>query len=209
MIKRSKVNRKRKNNNNQKNAPKMMLSKNINLMKSAGTSVNLLYPISVWTYTVSSNFSFANGADTRVLAYSLILANSAPFNQFVNVYSEFRIVGASAIICPIANAGAAIAVNTPMLYVTTDPQGGTGNPTNGTVITNQTAHLFTAVQNMPRSVGFTFPGIGSNFGIWQDVTASPTGAFYIGCNTQVFGQNNKIFDGNLQLRVQFRTLKSN
>ncbi len=184
------------------------LARTVNVMKS-GTSLELSYSNVIYGRQTSGNWSFATGGDTRYLAFSTILANSAPFSNLVNIYSEFKIVGAALTVNPYTGVSSTSGI--PMLYVSCDPQGSASNPSNGTVITTQTAHVFSPLSLVPQDVRFVFPGIGSNMNIWQDTSATPSGAFYIGANLSValFGGGNvTAFDCSFELRVQFRNMKT-
>jgi len=205
----------RKNNNRTKkqkvNAPDMLLSKSVNLFnKSAGAQANIIYPIKIWVYTTSSNFSFANGSDVRNTAFSSIVGAAAKFASYAAVYSDYKITEASAVVCPVNQISAS--TQTGMLHMTCDPDGPNANPTNQNVIDSQSGHLFTVVSTAPKSVSFTFPGTSLTSNIWLDTSnVSPLGSFYIGQHTTGFGygSNAIIFDVLLSLHVLFRTVKAN
>ncbi len=197
--------KKRRNPKGKKNAPSLQLGRNVNLMRSAGTALNLIFPAVIFFRQASSNYSFATSSDLRFLSFASILTNSAPFSQFTNVYSEYKIVSSALVITPYTGVQTAGSFN--FLYVSCDPQGVATNPTNSTVIANQTSHLFTPVATGIRSVSFTFPGIGSSMNIWLDTSQTPTGCFYIGNNTMSNTNNTNMFDCSFSIRVLFRTTK--
>ncbi len=207
MIKNSRRNNRKKiNNNGNKTAPQMELSKTLTMNKTSGCVVNIVYPAKIWTYTVSSNFSFGNASDTRYLSFAQVISNTFPFVDFALVYSDYKILSASAIVTPTTVQ----TVSTGMLYMTCDSNGLASNPTNSTVIGTQSAHLFTAVATQPKSITYRFPGVGTTANIWLDTSVSPAGAFYIGSNTTGvgYGSNAVIFDVSLSLQISFRNVKT-
>jgi hypothetical protein len=187
-------------------APQMELSKTVSMNRNSLVTVNIIYPIKIWTYTTSSNYSFSNGNDVRDLAFLTILSNTFPFADFALVYSDFRIISASSILVPVSLQSE----STGILYQTCDPSGASSNPNNTTVIGTQSAHIFTAISTAPKSVTYRFPGTGTNTNIWQSVSLAPVGAFYIGSNTSGsgYGSNFIVFDASYSLTVQFRNVKT-
>jgi len=204
------ITRRNKNKKQQtRDAPSYQLSRRLDVMKTAATSLNLLVPATIYGKNTSGQYSFSTGSDTRYFTFSQILASAAPFAQFVNVYSEYKITGASVAISPYSGIASSSVQACPMLYLSVDPQSSSGNPTNATITGNQTSHLFTTVQTNVRSVAFSFSGIGSNMNLWLDTSVTPQGAFFIGSIGGTYTTNPIVFDCSFSLKVVFRTTKSN
>jgi len=200
-------NRKPMNKNKSKNAPELQLSKQLSL-NTGGVKLNVIAPVTITAYSTSGNYSFSNGSDVRALAFSSILSGSGLFADFAAVYSQFKIISASIIVCPYLSNGVLTDL-LPMLYMSCDSTGIGSNPSNSDILSSQSAHLFSATAVSPRSVTFRFPGVSTGVNIWLETSASPAGAMYIASTNTVFSTSNKAFDCSASLVVAFRTLKAN
>jgi hypothetical protein len=207
----------RNNNNNKRGtktmAPMLQLSNRMNIFnRLSGTTVNIILPATIYSDMTTGNVSFsAANVDTRFLSFGQIAASSFPFGNYSSVYSEYRIKSASVIVCPVNNNTQQLAITHSMLYLTCDPEIVSAvNPINSTILGTQSAHLFSIKQIMPKSVSFTFPGVGLNTHLWLPVNSLPTGSFYIGSNTNsnVFGSIAILYDVSISFQVDFREVKA-
>jgi hypothetical protein len=194
---------KRRNNRNSKkakNAPRLQLSKQINLFtKSDSAYVNISYPVFIYGYSVSGLYSFSGISDSRSIGFTSI-TGSTEFSNFSNVYKNFRIRSCSIIVAPTSQGSVA-----PILYCGLDPESTTGNPTNSDFIMRDKVHMFTNVANTCKSCTFKVPGVGTTTNIWLPVSATPAGQFVIGNNTYtgIFSSTSVIFDCQLSFLVEF------
>lgn len=199
---------KRKINNKKTNKIKSnntLIARNISTNTSS-VKVNVLYTLPVYLSNSTQNLSFSTSSDVRYLGFSSVLTtNTYPFADFATVYEEFKIVSAYLVATPYSN----LSISLPPMHLTCDPDGALSNPTNLTVINSSNGHLFYPGMVEPESVYITFPGVGSNTNTWLDISASPTGAFYIGMDTTGIGgiSNTLVFSCSFKLEIQFRGIR--
>jgi hypothetical protein len=92
-----------------------------------------------------------------------------------------------------------------MLVVGIDPMGPGANPTNANFILRDTNHFFSSTAIAPRSVSFSFSGIGTSSNIWHTVTDTIAGAVYIGnlTSTGIFSSNFVAYELYISMLVEF------
>lgn len=196
----------KKNKNQQRSAAVMQLTKNINLLdKRTSAVVNITFPCTIWTYTVSGLYSFTNNSDTRLVSFNQI-ASASEFTTFASAYTMYKISSCSVIINPTIINTSTTAY--PMLHVSCEPEDSSlSNPNNSNFITRDQNHLFSPYSTAVKSVTFTFPSVGLLTNIWTDTSTLPSkGAIYIGSNNATgfaFGSNQLIFDCLINLQIHF------
>jgi len=179
----------------------------MNVFRSqAGVLINIIAPATIFGNSTSDLYSFSNTSDVRFLNLSSI--TTSLYNDYIALYSEFRIVSASLIVAPVPGT----TLDRPgMLYVTFDPDAaGSANPNNLVVTSTENAHLFAPTAVVPSDITYTFPGVGVGTNIWQSTTTAPAGTFFLGCNllSSTFTATAIVFDASVSFRVQFRAPKT-
>jgi len=201
-------NKKSNKNKNQISAPRLQLSNQINLFnRRASAFINVTTTALVYGYFTTAQFSFNSGSDVRFIAFSTITA-STEFGNFSAVYADYRIKECSVIVSPLLGSSAYTGA-VPMLLVGCNPLSNTGNPTNSEFILRDNTHMFSHSAILPKSVKFTFSGVGTSSNIWQPVSATPTGELYIGGVTfgGLYSTTGAQFEMYINLLIEFNNIK--
>jgi len=210
-MKRTSNNNRKRQNNNKNNSGLTRMNKQINLHnRSEGTTFQVGYPTIVYFDSSSLTYTFVNASDVRYLSFNTILnTNPYPFTDLALVYEEYKISAASAIVTAIDLSSSTYSYLGP-LFLTADPElpPTSTNPTNLTVLSSQTTKIFSHKETDPRSVKYTFPGVGIGANIWSSVTTTPMGNFFIGQDQVDAPGNIPAFSVILTLTVHFRSIRS-
>lgn len=163
------------------------LARNMNIFdlpNSVTTNINI--PVTIYTNATSGGYSFSSAADTRFLAFNTIasIGATADFGKYASVLQEYRIKAASVILCRVQALTTAVVATLPALYLTVDPEVNVAsNPNNTNLLESDNAKFVPATILEPKSITFTFPGVGEQTNIWANVNQTTAGSFYIGANT--------------------------
>lgn len=201
----------KRTNKNKKQAPQLQLSQQISLLNSRSSAyANISYPFLIYGYNGSDLYSTTNVGDIRFIAFSAVLGSNE-FTNFGTVYSNYRVKSLSLIVNPMVSRTAV--ANCPLLQVNCDPEANiSANPTNSAVILRDTNHLFSAQAVVPKSVTFTFPGVGTSTNIWKSVADLPLGGITFGNNiapvgSAFFAATTLVFEVCMTLLVEFNNAK--
>jgi len=181
--------------------PSTLLSNSVNLYQ-VRSRINISLAASIYTYTSTGLYTFANASDDRATTFAQMIAG-VEFSTYSMVYKNYRIVGASIVLTPVIGIPTT-AGSIGFLYFCVDVNATAGNPTNSSFILKDNNHVFSPVSIAPKIVKYNLKSVGKDTDVWLDVSTVPDGQFVIGNNPSPgITTNYLVFDAQLQLQIEF------
>lgn len=201
---------KRNNRKNKQNERRNdQLNPRVNLYSNKdGAQIKMRVVVPIYYNGSTTRYSFQSATDVRHFAFSDMLLGVTPFSDFLAVYQQVRIKGIDITVNPIRYVEPYT-----NLYITADPEianASITNPSANTVINSPKASLFSYIEVMPRTVSYTFPGVGLGGNIWVEAGSTINGAIYV-ANIQTTNGNagDIVWEVGLTITAEFRLLKTN
>lgn len=199
-------NRKNKQNGNRKND---QLNPRVNLYSNKdGAQIRMRVVVPIFFNGTTNRYSFQSATDVREFSFANMLQGVSPFTDFLSVYQQVRIRGIDITVNPIRYSEPYT-----NLYITADPEVANAsitNPSANTVINSPKASLFAYIEVMPRTVHYTFPGVGLGGNIWVEAGSTIPGTIYIGNIASTNGNASDIvWEVSFTITAEFRLLKTN
>jgi len=206
---------KRTNNKNQRTnfVRRKNNTKQRGQLKENGIRIPLKSVIPVYANSALGTglYSFVSGVDTRYITFDAIVNNApSPFSDFLNLYSEMRIVSLSITVMPIRSNTFTGGYSSLSMTVNPDLTS-SSNPSNSTVLETPSAFNFDYYAVSPKTHVYTFSGVGLGGNVWFSTSANPLGSVYIGnmVTANFTDMGVVVWEVAFRMNVEFRRLKTN